>query len=114
MSPIRWVPTELEPRRMIAVTTLDAVRALLRAQAAGREPHPPVEGTVTVRVAEHPPLGLVGGVARVDDGTRGVAIARISSSTFVAYQLEAQGLRELPVEVDGATGSLRVRRDGAT
>jgi hypothetical protein len=110
---IGWVPTELEPRRMIAVPTLEAVRALLRAHAAGVHRVSRGGATVSLRVDEHAALSEVGGVARVEGGARGaVAIARIGRTSFVAYQLEPQGLRELPVEVDPADGCLLVRCDG--
>lgn len=111
MSSTRWVPTDLDPSRMIAERTLEAVRALLRAAAVARASQG--GGTVKVRVEEHAPLNQVGGVARVDDGARGVvAVARIGRTSFVAYQLDPQGLRELPVEVDAADGSLRVQCSG--
>ena len=106
----RWVPTQLDPRLMIAERTLEAVRALLRAQAvfAGARTSP--GGSVLVRVADHAALGEVGGVARVDDGARGVvAVARIGLTCFVAYRLDPHGLRELPVEADAAGASLRVQ-----
>lgn len=115
MTSIGWVPTELEPRRMIAVPTLEAVRALLRAHTAGVHRASQGGATVSVRVDEHAALAEVGGVARVEGGARGaVAIARIGRTSFVAYQLEPEGLRELPVEVEAADGSLRVRCDGRT
>lgn len=107
---MRWLPTQLDPTRMIAERTLEAVRVLLRAQAALAGARVSQGGTVRIRVADHGPLNEVGGVARVDDGARGaVAVARIGRTSFVAYQLDQQGLRELPVEVDAADGSLRVQ-----
>jgi hypothetical protein len=107
---MRWLPTELDPKRMIAERTLEAVRALLRAQAVYAGTRVSGGGTVLVRVEEHAPLNEVGGVARVTDGGSGaVAVARIGRGSFVAYQLEPQGLRELPVEIDATDGSLRVQ-----
>lgn len=112
MASIQWIPTELDPRKMIAVPTRDAVLALLRARRAATMSHDATaDGTVTVRVTEHPALDQVGGIVRVDDGPRGpLGIARIGRTSFVAYQLDIHGLRELPVEVDSDAGSLRVRR----
>jgi hypothetical protein len=106
----RFVPSQLDPRRMIAAATLDTVRALLRGSgphrcAADDQPLP----RVTVRVHDHPILGRIGGVARVDPGPGGaVGIARVSRSSFVAFELGADGLHELSVEVeeDGATLSI--------
>jgi len=111
MPAIQWVATELDPRKMIAIPTRDAVLALLLAHVSASPPHHAMQdGTVTVRVSEHPSLGEVGGIVRVDDGPRGpLGIARIGRTSFVAYQLDSQGLRELPVEVDDADGSLRVQ-----
>lgn len=113
--PIRWIPTELDPRKMIASPTLDAVRALLRAHAAMGSRTAQPGARVRVRVEEHPPLSEVGGVARVDDGSRGaVAVARIGRTSFVAYRLDAAGLRQLPVDLDPHDGSLEVRCDTTT
>jgi len=106
----RFVPSQLDPHRMIAATTLDTLRALLRGSGSHRRPTedqaPP---RVTVRVDDHPILGRIGGVARVDPGPGGaVGIARVSRSSFVAFELGAEGLHELPVDVDehGATLSI--------
>jgi hypothetical protein len=112
MFTIEWIPTELDPTKTIAVPTRDALLSLLRARLAAAVPHQSAsDGTVTVRVSEHPSLREVGGIVRVDDGRRGpLGIARIGRSSFVAYQLDSQGLREVPVEVDARAGSLRVRR----
>ena len=107
-----FVPSQLDPHRMIAAATLDALRALLRGSgphrcAADDQPLP----RVTVRVADHPILGRIGGVARVDPGPGGaVGIARVSRSSFVAFELGADGLRELPVDVDENGGILKIER----
>jgi hypothetical protein len=96
---------------MIAEPTLNAVRALLRARIRAASPHASSNGTVTVRVSEHPSLDEVGGVVRVDDATSGpLGIARIGRTSFVAYRLDADGLRQLPMEVDAGSGTLRVSR----
>jgi len=112
MPAIQWIATELDPRKMIAIPTRDAVLALLLAHLSASPPHRAApDGTVTVWVSEHPSLEAVGGIVRVDDGPRGpLGIARIGRTSFVAYQLDDQGLRELPVEVDLDDGALRVRR----
>jgi hypothetical protein len=108
----RFVPSQLDPRRMIAAATLDTVRALLR----GSGPHRCVPDDqplprVTVRVHDHPILGRIGGVARVDPGPGGaVGIARVSRSSFVAFELGADGLHELPVEVEEDGSTLSIER----
>jgi hypothetical protein len=112
MTTIRWVPTELDPHKMIAEPTLNAVRTLLGAQL---EASPPAgstpDGSVIVRVDAHASLGQVGGVVRVDDRVRGpVGIARIGRTSFVAFQLSAEGLRQVPVHLDEDAGTLRVQR----
>jgi len=110
----RFVPSQLDPRRMIAAATLDTVRALLRGSgphrcAADDQPLP----RVTVRVHDHPILGRIGGVARVDPGPGGaVSIARVSRSSFVAFELGADGLHELPVDVEDGGSTLHVERLG--
>jgi hypothetical protein len=64
-----------------------------------------------VRVDDHPILGQIGGVARVDPGPGGaVGIARVSRSSFVAFELGAEGLHELPVDVDDRSGTLSIER----
>lgn len=112
MPVIQWIATELDPRKMIAIPTRDALLALLLAHLSASPPHHATpDGTVTVRVSEHPALASVGGIVRVDDGRRGpLGIARIGRTSFVAYQLDEHGLRELPVELDASQGALRVRR----
>lgn len=108
----RFVPSQLDPRRMIAAATLDTVRALLRGSgphrcAADDQPLP----RVTVRVQDHAILAQIGGVARVDPGPGGaVGIARVSRSTFVAFELGADGLHELPVQIEQNGETLSIDR----
>ena len=111
MTAIRWVPSELDPHKMIAVPTLDAVRALLRAPIKASPPAGPAsDGSVIVRVDAHPSLGQVGGIARVDDRARGpLGIARIGRTSYVAFQLGPEGLRQLPVDLDEDEVTLRVQ-----
>ena len=108
----RFVPSQLDPHRMIAATTLDTLRALLRGSGPHRTPaddEPPPR--VTVRVEDHPILERIGGVARVDPGPGGaVGIARVSRSSFVAFELGAEGLHELPVDVDERGTTIHVDR----
>lgn len=100
---------------MIAVATLETVHAVLRGSGRHHLTQLTAAPTapVTVNVRDHPILSRIGGVARVDPGPGGpVGIARISHSTFVAFELGPEGLAELPVEVDGSVSTLRVRRAG--
>ena len=112
----RFVPSALDPRRMIAAATLETVRVMLRGsgphRCAGDEQPLP---RVSVRVEDHPILDHIGGVARVDPGPGGaVGIARISRSSFVAFELGADGLHELPVELDEHGATLLIERSHAT
>jgi hypothetical protein len=107
MAPIGWIPTDLDPRKMIAVPTLNAVRAVLSRGPQWWRAQP--LAPITVKVDDHPLLTEVGGVARVADGPGGgVAVARIGRTSFVAYRLDDEGLRELRVQLDEARGTLRV------
>ena len=112
MTAIRWVPSELDPHKMIAVPTLDAVRTLLRAPIQASPPAGSApDGSVIVRVDAHTSLGQVGGITRVDDHARGpLGIARIGSTSYVAFQLGPEGLRQLPVDLDEDEVTLRVQR----
>jgi hypothetical protein len=97
---------------MIAIPTLDAIRALLRAQAAERSRRRSTTPTLKIRLDEHPPLTEVGGVARIERGAEGdVAVARIGRTSFVAYRLDEAGLRQLRVDLDVAAGTLSVEPD---
>ena len=108
---IKWIPTALDPHKMIAEPTLQAVRTLLRGsgEAAPASGWKAAEEGVTVRIQDHPVLSEVGGVARVDSGPQAaVGVARIGRASYVAYEMTEQGLRELPVEVDPAGNMLRI------
>lgn len=106
----RFVPSQLDPHRMIAAATLDTLRALLRGSGPHRADDQPLP-RVTVHVQDHPILDRIGGVARVDPGPGGaVGIARVSRSSFVAFELGADGLHELPVDVDERGTTLHVER----
>ena len=57
----RFVPSQLDPRRMIAAATLDTLRALLRGSGphrAATDDCPPPR--VTIRVHDHPILDRIG------------------------------------------------------
>lgn len=112
MASIQWIPTELDPRKMIAVPTLEAVRALLRAAAVRAPQRPSKSQPIEVRIDEHPTLTQTGGVARIDQGAAApVAIARVGRTSFVAYRLEPTGLRELRVAVDATADTLTIEPD---
>lgn len=110
----RFVPSQLDPHRMIASATLDTLRDILR----GSGPHrlataPASDVTVVVPLAEHPMLARIGGVVRIDPGPGGaIGIACVGRSSFVAFELGGNGLHELPVDVDARALSLRIHRPG--
>ncbi len=113
----RFRPSLLDPRRMIATSTLRTLHAILRGSGGHRlgDVATASAAPVTVNVPEHPILARIGGVARVDPGPGGpVGIARVSHSGFVAFELGPDGLAELPVEVDASLSTLRVHRAHAT
>jgi hypothetical protein len=106
-----WIASVFHPERMIAAPTLAAVRAMLTgrravvaapAHAHGAEPP-------TVRLEDVPALEEVGGIAKVtvDTGDE-VGIARVGRTSFVGWKLEEDVLREIEVELDEATGQLRI------
>lgn len=109
----RFRPSLLDPRRMIAVSTLETLHAILRGSGRHRSTDlsAAAAGPVNVGVSDHPILSRIGGVARVDPGPGGpLGIARISQSSYVAFELGPDGLEELPVELDHATTTLRIHR----
>ncbi len=112
----RFVPSRVDPRRMIARVTLETLRAVLRGSGSRRLDAPPGgEQTVEVRLGDHPMLARIGGIARIDPGPGGaIAIARIGGSCFAAFTLGADGLLELPVEVDADAAVLRILRPTLT
>lgn len=110
----RFVPSQLDPHRMIAAETLDTLRVLLRGSGSHRSPtgEQPLPH-LTVSVPDHAILTRIGGVARVDPGAGGaVGIARVGRCSFVAFELGAEGLHELAVEVDESGTTLRIDRSG--
>jgi hypothetical protein len=112
----RFLPSQIDPRRMIARATLDTLRDVLRGSGSHRlAAAPECDRTVAVRLADHPILARIGGVVRVDPGPGGaIAIARIGGSCFVAFELGSDGLRELPVHIDPDAATLRILRPGVT
>lgn len=112
----RFVPSQLDPRRMIARTTLETLSAVLRGSGAHRlAPTPTSDVTIEVRLADHPMLARIGGVVRVDPGAGGaIAVARIGGSCFVAFEQGSEGLHELSVELDPEGHRLLVHRSPVT
>jgi hypothetical protein len=54
-------------------------------------------------------LQAVGGILRVEHGDGPLGIARIGRTSFVAYRLDARGLRQVPLELDEGAGTLHVQ-----
>lgn len=98
MRTVKWIPTELDPHHMIAEPTLQAVRALLQDAPGG------VQAPVSVPLEDYPVLAEVGGVARVDS----LGVARISRTSFVAFEMAIDGMHEVPVQLDPAAGTLTI------
>lgn len=100
MRAVKWIPTELDPHHMIAEPTLQAVRALLQDASGG------VTAPVSVPLENYPVLAEVGGVVRVE--SLGVGVARISRTSFVAFEMAVDGMHEVPVQLDQAGGTLTI------
>ena len=118
-SRIEWIASAVHPKWMIASPTVAALRALLsgrRSQPAAPElpAEPPSHGkgeqpALSVRLADVPGLGDVGGVAKlVSDEGDTIGVARVGRTSFVGFKLEGEVLREIEVELDESSGRLRI------
>ena len=119
-SRIVWIASAVHPKWKIASPTVAALRALLSslrsepaALAAPTEPVAPEGGpapTLCVRLDDVPGLCEVGGVAKVAaaDGSEAIGVARVGRTSFVGFKLDGDVLREIEVELDEATGRLRI------
>jgi len=84
----------LSRRAFVGQGTLLAVTALLAGCGDGQigpggNPlaGPGTGGSTTIRVADYPALGSVGGIARVNTASGAVAVVRASQTTFAAYSM---------------------------
>jgi len=119
-SRIGWIGSVFHPKRKIASPTLVAIKAML----SGRRQNPAmptvevpaqpflsgrVPPLAEVNLVDMPDLETVGGIAKlaVDTGET-VGIARVGRTSFVGYKLEEDVLREIEVELDEASGKLRI------
>lgn len=110
-SRMSWVASVFHPERKIAAPTLAAIRAVLtgRREVAAAPVLAHVGEPAVVRLEDVPDLGEVGGIAKVAVETGGeVGIARVGRTSFVGYRLEEDVLREIEVELDEASGQLRI------
>jgi hypothetical protein len=113
---IEWFSSVLHPKRMIASPTLASLRALLTGRRSANATHasPPGAGdagarTLCVPLAQVPGLHEVGGVAMVmAEGVEAVGIARVGRTSFVGFKLDGEAMREIEVELDETSGSLRI------
>jgi len=112
-SRVTWITSLLHPERRVAAPTIAALRALLGGRRNGGtgpvgpdvQPMPPLE----VRLEQLPDLEDIGGIARVTgSGGETVGVARVGRNSFVGYRLEEEVLREVEVELDQASGALRI------
>ncbi len=106
-----WIASVFHPERMIAAPTIAAIKAVL----TGRRSSPAVTAVpnagdaMAITLAEVPELGEVGGIARVTvESGEEVGIARVGRTSFVGYRLEADVLKEVDLELDEASGKLRI------
>jgi hypothetical protein len=118
-SRIVWIASAIHPKRMIASPTVAALRALLsgrRSQVAALEaPAEPgfygksAQQALSVRLADLPGLGDVGGIAKLesDEGDT-IGVARVGRTSFVGFKLDGEVLREIEVELDEPSGRLRI------
>lgn len=131
---IEWVPLA-RTSGMIARPTLTALQDVLTAEDERPAHHVPgaSQRTVTIALSEHPELGEVGGIARLDrEGGPPIGVARVGQSSYAAYrpagadesvaacaeirrdsaavarQLGLPGLIELGVEYNGVEGTLTI------
>lgn len=118
-SRIEWIASAIHPKRMIASPTVAAVRALLggrRSQPAALEGSgdagpdgKSAQHALSVRLADMPGLGDVGGVAKlVSDEGDAIGVARVGRTSFVGFKLDGEVLREIEVELEESTGRLRI------
>jgi hypothetical protein len=115
-----WIASVFHPERKIASPTLVAIKAMLSGRRATPS-MPTVEvpaatfsfgrssAPLEVSLDSVPNLEAVGGIAKlaVESGET-VGIARVGRNSFVGYKLEDDVLREIEVELDEASGKLRI------
>ena len=98
---LQWIPSVFHPERRIARPTLLAMEAILR----NTEDDLPRDTAVG-------DLAAIGGVARVEGPSgQAVAVARVGRDSLVGFRLTADGLAEVEVSVDAASGAIRITTD---
>lgn len=108
---IEWMASALHPKRMIASPTLSALRSLL--SGSGATPPTPAPAAqpaaFSVPLGEVPGLSEVGGIAMVTPGQgEPVGVARVGRTSFVGFKLDGDALCEIGVELDEASGRLKI------
>jgi hypothetical protein len=110
----QWISLPGDQPRLIARRTLTAITVLLAAPAAESgtaQNWPDADGVLRLHLADFPELAEAGGIARVECGLLPpMVIARIGRSSFTAYcaRETGEGLRDVAVRFDSATGVLEL------
>lgn len=94
-------------RQFIAQSTLAAIAAVLTGGCGDGEigvvgPPPPtvIENAFTIRIADFPALGTVGGIARVDGNTSNpIAVSRVGPNAFVALSMVCPHAGYKPLDI---------------
>ena len=112
-----WVHSLFNHERKVARPTLSALNALLGGGTAdpaiGVHVAPLFGGPSAVDLAGVPALLEIGGVARIEaPGEAPLAVARVGRRSFVGYRLDADGLAEVPIELNEASTRLVIGSDG--
>jgi len=102
----------------VARPTLSALNALLGGGSAdpaiGVHVAPTAGGANAIDLANLPTLSEIGGVARIESpGEAPLAVARVGRRSFVGYRMDADGLAEVPIELDEAATRLEIGTDKA-
>ena len=113
-----WIHSLFNHERKVARPTLSALNALLGGGSAdpavGVHTAPPFGGPTAIELANLPALSEIGGVARIETpGEAPLAVARVGRRSFVGYRMDADGLAEVPIELDEAATRLVIGTDEA-
>ena len=110
-SRVSWVHSLFNHERKVARPTLSALNALLGGGSAdpaiGVHIAPLAGGANVIDLAALPALQEIGGVVRIESpGETPLAVARVGRRSFVGYRMDADGLAEVPIELDDAAVKL--------
>ena len=113
-----WVHSLFNHDRKVARPTLSALNALLGGGSAdpaiGVHAAPRIGGSSAIDLATVPGLAEIGGVARIEaPGEEPLAVARVGRRSFVGYRIDAEGLAEVPIEMDEESARLVIGTEGS-